>query len=60
MSERHDEKAAAAAIDIPRILVDAKGGNSYERLRFFGKVCLMNNFSVHFFFRIIRVLNILW
>lgn len=63
MSERNDEKAAAAASDIPRILVDAKGGNSYERLRFFGKVCFMNIFSIHFRFSLAKSrvkLNILW
>lgn len=34
-----DKKNDDAANEIPKILVDAKRGESYERLRFFGKVC---------------------
>lgn len=36
MSDKNDEKSAAS--DIPRVLVDGKRGESYQRLRFFGKV----------------------
>lgn len=33
MTDKQDDKS-----DIPKILVDAKHGLSYQRLRFFGKV----------------------
>lgn len=36
MSDKHDDKSAVN--DIPKVLVDAKHGQSYQRLRFFGKV----------------------
>lgn len=42
MSSKADEKAALAATEIPKLLVDEKQGKRYERLRFFGKVISFN------------------